>query len=209
MPWPCAARAATRRRRDQCVDDGCALWNGRLVAFIPIAPRVLAHVGSPELAALAIVGICLLVPLSQSDPVKGLFSGALGLALATIGLIHFGRSPDSRSAQTVTVGRSGTAAGGARHFCGGRGARDDPEPASPRRRFDWTPAAALSMVFGSRCGRRALRVSLQHHRRPDRQPPGSRCVRHASGSPTRTRTHRSAVTLMVPKILPGSGAMRA
>src|SRR6185295_16253587 len=57
------------------------------------APRVLAHIGSPELAALAIVGICLLVPLSRSDPVKGLFSGALGLALATIGLDPFRAEP--------------------------------------------------------------------------------------------------------------------
>ncbi|HEY7474011.1 MAG TPA: tripartite tricarboxylate transporter permease [Vicinamibacterales bacterium] len=65
---------------------GALFGMGVLVAFIPLAPRVLAHVGSPELAALAIIGICLLVPLSHSEPVKGLFSGALGLALATVGL---------------------------------------------------------------------------------------------------------------------------
>jgi TctA family transporter len=65
---------------------GALFGVGVLVAFIPLAPRVLAHIGSPELAALAIVGICLLVPLSHADPVKGLFSSALGLALATVGL---------------------------------------------------------------------------------------------------------------------------
>lgn len=70
-----------------------------LVVFIPLAPRVLAHVGSPELAALAIVGICLLVPLSHSDPVKGLFGGALGLALATVGLDPFRAEPRFTFAQ--------------------------------------------------------------------------------------------------------------
>ena len=70
-----------------------------LVAFIPIAPRVLRHVGSPELAALAIVGICLLVPLSQADPIKGLLSGALGLALATVGLDPFHGEPRFTFAQ--------------------------------------------------------------------------------------------------------------
>src|SRR4029453_9556306 len=72
---------------------------GVLVAFIPFAPRVLAHVGSPELAALAIVGICLLVPLSHAHPVKGLFSGALGLALATVGLDPFRAEPRFTFAQ--------------------------------------------------------------------------------------------------------------
>src|SRR4029453_6203218 len=70
-----------------------------LVAFIPFAPRVLTHVGSPELAALAIVGICLLVPLSLSDPVKGLLSGALGLAFATVGLDPFHAEPRFTFAQ--------------------------------------------------------------------------------------------------------------
>jgi TctA family transporter len=72
---------------------GALFGMGVLVAFVPLAPGVLANVGSPELAALAIVGICLLVPLSHSDPVKGLFSGALGLALATIGLDPFRAEP--------------------------------------------------------------------------------------------------------------------
>ena len=78
---------------------GALFGMGVLVAFVPLAPRVLAHVGSPELAALAIVGICLLVPLSHSDPVKGLFSGALGLALATVGLDPFRAEPRFTFAQ--------------------------------------------------------------------------------------------------------------
>jgi TctA family transporter len=78
---------------------GALFGMGVLVAFVPFAPLVLAHVGSPELAALAIVGICLLVPLSHSDPVKGLFSGALGLALATVGLDPFRAEPRFTFAQ--------------------------------------------------------------------------------------------------------------
>src|SRR4029453_4920633 len=57
-----------------------------LVAFVPFAGPLLGLVQSPELAALAVIGICLIVPLSQADPVKGLMCGALGLALATVGL---------------------------------------------------------------------------------------------------------------------------
>jgi putative tricarboxylic transport membrane protein len=78
---------------------GALFGVGVLVAFIPFAPRMLAHVGSPELAALAIVGICLLVPLSLSDPVKGLLSGALGLAFATVGLDPFHAEPRYTFAQ--------------------------------------------------------------------------------------------------------------
>ena len=78
---------------------GALFGVGVLVAFIPFAPRALAHVGSPELAALAIVGICLLVPLSLSDPVKGLLSGALGLAFATVGLDPFHAEPRFTFAQ--------------------------------------------------------------------------------------------------------------
>src|SRR5262249_23750742 len=78
---------------------GALFGMGVLVAFIPLAPRVLAQVGSPELAALAIVGICLLVPLSHADPVKGLFSSALGLALATVGLDPFRAEPRFTFAQ--------------------------------------------------------------------------------------------------------------
>lgn len=78
---------------------GALFGVGALVVFIPFAPRVLAHVGSPELAALAIVGICLLVPLSLSDPVKGLLSGALGLAFSTVGLDPFRAEPRFTFAQ--------------------------------------------------------------------------------------------------------------
>jgi putative tricarboxylic transport membrane protein len=78
---------------------GALFGMGVLVAFIPLAPRLLVHVGSPELAALAIVGICLLVPLSHAEPVKGLFSGALGFALATVGLDPFQAEPRFTFAQ--------------------------------------------------------------------------------------------------------------
>jgi putative tricarboxylic transport membrane protein len=70
-----------------------------LIAFIPVAPQALRHVGSPELAGLALVGICLLVPLSNTDPVKGLLTGALGLALAMIGLDPFHAEPRFTFAQ--------------------------------------------------------------------------------------------------------------
>jgi TctA family transporter len=46
-----------------------------------------------------IVGICLLVPLSHSEPVKGLLSGALGFALATVGLDPFRAEPRFTFAQ--------------------------------------------------------------------------------------------------------------
>ncbi len=50
-----------------------------LVVFIPVAQPVLAQIQSPELTALAVLGIGLLVPLSRAHPIKGLLSGALGL----------------------------------------------------------------------------------------------------------------------------------
>ena len=57
-----------------------------LVTFVPIARPLIDYMQSPELAALAILGICLLIPLSRADVVRGFLSGALGLALATVGL---------------------------------------------------------------------------------------------------------------------------
>ena len=78
---------------------GALFGMGVLVAFIPLAPRALAHIGSPELAALGILGICLLVPLSHGNPVKGLCSSALGLALATVGLDPFRAEPRFTFAQ--------------------------------------------------------------------------------------------------------------
>jgi putative tricarboxylic transport membrane protein len=80
---------------------GALFGMGVLVAFIPIAPHVLSRAGSPELAGLAIVGICLLVPLSHAHPVKGLLSGALGLALATVGLDPFRAEPRFTFAQVT------------------------------------------------------------------------------------------------------------
>jgi putative tricarboxylic transport membrane protein len=57
-----------------------------LVTFVPVARPLINYMQSPELAALAILGICLLIPLSRADAVRGFLSGALGLSLATVGL---------------------------------------------------------------------------------------------------------------------------
>ena len=57
-----------------------------LVAFIPMARPVFSRIQSPELAALAVLGIGLLIPLSRANPLKGLLSGALGLSAAMVGL---------------------------------------------------------------------------------------------------------------------------
>lgn len=43
-------------------------------------------IGSPELFALAVLGVCCALPLASRSPLRGLASGALGLTLATIGL---------------------------------------------------------------------------------------------------------------------------
>ncbi len=57
-----------------------------LVTFVPVARPLINYMQSPELAALALLGICLLIPLSRADSVRGFLSGALGLSLATVGL---------------------------------------------------------------------------------------------------------------------------
>ncbi len=57
-----------------------------LVACIPVAQPLLSRIQSPELAALAVLGIGLLIPLSRANPLKGLLAGALGLSVATVGL---------------------------------------------------------------------------------------------------------------------------
>lgn len=57
-----------------------------LVALIPVAQPLLSQVQSPELAALAVLGIALLIPLSRANPLKGSLAGALGLSAATVGL---------------------------------------------------------------------------------------------------------------------------
>jgi putative tricarboxylic transport membrane protein len=65
---------------------GAVIGVALLVVFIPVTQPLLAQIQSPELTALALLGIGLLVPLSRAHPVKGLLSGALGLSLATVGL---------------------------------------------------------------------------------------------------------------------------
>lgn len=67
-------------------------WFGvaALAAGIPLARPLISHVQSPELALLGLLGIALIVPLSRANPVKGYLSGALGLALATVGLDRIG-----------------------------------------------------------------------------------------------------------------------
>jgi TctA family transporter len=96
---------------------GALFGMGVLVAFVPFAPRVLAHVGSPELAALAIVGICLLGAAvtfrSRQGPVQRRAGAGARDGRA--------RSISGRTAihvrAALTVGRPGIAANGARHFC--------------------------------------------------------------------------------------------
>jgi TctA family transporter len=61
-----------------------------LVVGIPIARPLLDHVQSPELALLGLLGVGLVVPLSRANPIKGYLSGALGLAIATVGLDRSG-----------------------------------------------------------------------------------------------------------------------
>ena len=86
---------AMARRGLAGVAAGAALtasWLGSIVgivvfaAFVPIARPLLGAVQSPELAAIAILGLCLLIPLSRAHPIKGLAAGGFGLGLATIGL---------------------------------------------------------------------------------------------------------------------------
>ena len=157
---------------------GALFGMGVLVAFIPLAPRVLAHVGSPELAALAIVGICLLVPLSHSDPVKGLFSGALGLALATVGLDPFRAEPRFTFAQLSLWDGLGLLPVALGIFAVAEAlamirSRDLQEGASTQRRPRRHPwRAGIGAASGPG-------VSLQHHRRRDRQPARRWRVRHA------------------------------
>jgi TctA family transporter len=157
---------------------GALFGMGVLVAFIPFAPRVLAHVGSPELAALAIVGICLLVPLSHADPVKGLFSGALGLALATIGLDPFRAEPRFTFAQLSLLDGLGLMPVALGIFAVAEALE---MIRSPRPHEGASTAAGRGVIRGvqgvSAAG--GTGVSLQHHRCRDRQPAWRRRIRHA------------------------------
>jgi putative tricarboxylic transport membrane protein len=57
-----------------------------LALAIPIVRPIVLSIGSAEFFMLAILGIVFIVSLSGHNLLKGLISGALGLALATVGL---------------------------------------------------------------------------------------------------------------------------
>ncbi|MGE0449174.1 MAG: tripartite tricarboxylate transporter permease [Vicinamibacterales bacterium] len=57
-----------------------------LAVALPVSRPLLTLTQSPELAALAVLGLCLVTALSRAEMAKGLATGALGLVLATIGL---------------------------------------------------------------------------------------------------------------------------
>lgn len=59
------------------------------IALLTIAPmlgRIVLEFGPVEVFAVAILGITIIASLSQESTVRGLFSGALGLLLATVGM---------------------------------------------------------------------------------------------------------------------------
>ena len=70
----------------------CASLIGGLlsgVALLTIAPflgRLVLMFGPVELFAIAVLGITMIGTLSRGSPIKGLFSGALGLLLAMVGM---------------------------------------------------------------------------------------------------------------------------
>lgn len=70
----------------------CASLIGGLlsgVALLTIAPflgRLVLMFGPIELFAIAVLGITMIGTLSRGSPIKGLFSGALGLLLAMVGM---------------------------------------------------------------------------------------------------------------------------
>lgn len=59
-----------------------------VVGFVVVAPfsRIALEFGAPELFLIALLGIALITSFSGSDPVKGLLSAGVGLALATVGV---------------------------------------------------------------------------------------------------------------------------
>lgn len=65
---------------------GAALGAVALACVLPFARPLFSVVNSPELAALAVLGLTLVAPLSRDDPARGLAAGLFGVALATIGL---------------------------------------------------------------------------------------------------------------------------
>ncbi len=137
-PRPGGARRRPVRdgRRDQCVDDGCALWHGRPRRLYSsraarAGARRLARTGRARdrrhLSPRAVVTF----RSSQGLVERRVGTGARDSRARSIS----GRAPIHVRA-TLFAGWPGTAASGARHFCGRRGARHDPEPASPPRRFN-------------------------------------------------------------------------
>lgn len=59
------------------------------VALLTVAPllgRLVLEFGPVELFAIAVLGITIIGSLSAASPIRGLFSGALGLLLATVGM---------------------------------------------------------------------------------------------------------------------------
>ena len=100
-----------------CGDDGCALGMAVLVVFIPLAPRVLAHVGSPEWRrwrSLESVSSYRCHTRSCQGPVHG--GARTG---ARDGRARSVRPKPDHVRTTLTIGWPGTAASSARHFCGG------------------------------------------------------------------------------------------
>lgn len=65
---------------------GAAIGALTLACVLPFARPLFSVINSPELAALAILGLALVAPLSKDDPARGLAAGVLGVGIATIGL---------------------------------------------------------------------------------------------------------------------------
>ncbi len=60
---------------------------GAMLLFIsiPILRPIMMHVGSPELLALAVFGLCIVAALSAGAPLRGLAAAGLGIMFAMIG----------------------------------------------------------------------------------------------------------------------------
>jgi hypothetical protein len=203
-----------------------------LVTFVPVARPLIDYMQSPELAALALLGICLLIPLSRADAVRGFLSGALGLSLATVGLDPTFGQPRFTFGQLTLwdgLGLLPMALGIRR----ARGAGDDskrqniPSSADSNRRASCA-AVAKSPPLGWRAGAAPLAPQLascgcRQCRRPmDRMaanqtsksqvPAGSGAIEGVIGPPLRRRRHRrrAALTLALAflEVLPRRSVVR-
>ncbi|KZC98808.1 tripartite tricarboxylate transporter permease [Oceanibaculum pacificum] len=65
---------------------GGVLSGFALLTIAPLLGKIVLEFGPVELFAIAVLGIAIIGSLSQGSAVKGLFSGALGLLLAMIGM---------------------------------------------------------------------------------------------------------------------------